>query len=100
MWRGPTWISVNWLIAKGFERYGMEQCSHSILNRSIEEIEAKAEKFGTFFEYYDDRVEIDPPMLNRKGECAPEKNPFRQVVFEFGWSFTLYIDMLYSAKVS
>jgi hypothetical protein len=100
MWRGPTWISVNWLIAKGFERYGMEKCSNSILNRSIEEMEAKAEKFGTFFEYYDDRVEIDPPMLNRKGECAPEKNPFRQVVFEFGWSFTLYIDMLYTTKAS
>ncbi len=100
MWRGPTWINVNWLIAKGFERYGMEKCSNSILNRSIEEIEAKAEKFGTFFEYYDDRVEIDPPMLNRKGECAPEKNPFRQVVYEFGWSYTLYIDMVYTAQTS
>lgn len=97
MWRGPTWISINWLIAKGFERYGMENCSNSIRNRSIEEIEAKAEKYGTFFEYFDDRCEIDPPKLSRKGECAPEKNPYKQVIHEFGWSFTLYIDMVYTA---
>ncbi|MDQ8206299.1 trehalase family glycosidase [Coraliomargarita sp. SDUM461003] len=99
MWRGPTWISINWLIAKGFERYGMENCFRSIRDRSVEEIEAKAEKYGTFFEYFDDRCEIDPPKLSRKGVCAPEISPYKQVIHEFGWSFTLYIDMVYSTQL-
>jgi hypothetical protein len=60
---------------------------------TIAEIERCAAQFGTFFEYYDDRREVDPPHLLRKGECNPD-NPFRQVIHDYGWTVTLYLDLI------
>ena len=54
-------------------------------------------QFGTFFEYMDCDGELEPPLLPRKGPNAPEKSPYHQVIFEFGWSYTLFVDLLYSA---
>ena len=51
-------------------------------------------RYGTFFEFYDDRGECDPPQLLRKGKCAPEESPYHQVFFDYGWSASLYIDMV------
>ena len=51
-------------------------------------------RYGTFFEFYDDRRECDPPELLRKGKCAPGESPYHQVFFDYGWSATLYIEMV------
>lgn len=93
MWRGPAWININWLVALGLDRYGMKSEATQLRKRTITEIERGCEKYGTFFEYYDDRGEIDPPQLLRKGICDPN-NPFRQVIHEFGWTATLYVDLV------
>jgi len=94
MWRGPMWVNINWLIARGFERYGMRDHARTIRAATVREIERTVEKFGTFFEYFDDRREVDPPQLTRKGKCAPEVSPYQQVIHEFGWTTTLYVDMV------
>ncbi len=96
MWRGPTWININWLIACGFDRYGMGEIVDGLRRRTVEEIEKCTERFGVFFEYYDDRCEVDPPALLRKGKCAPEVNPFHQVFHDYGWTATLYADLIFS----
>ena len=96
MWRGPVWINVNWLIAMGFERYGLRDAAGLIRDRSISVIESGIESYGTFFEFYDDRLEIDPPSLMRKGRCAPEESPYHQVFHDYGWTATLYVDMVLS----
>jgi len=98
MWRGPTWININWLIAKGFERYGLNDVALSIRKRTSEVIEQECERFGVSFEYYDDRNEIDPPELLRKGQCSPEESPYFQVLHDYGWTATLYIDLLFTQK--
>lgn len=96
MWRGPMWVNLNWLIAAGFERYGMKAEAGYIRNETLREIERTCEKFGTFFEFFDDRGEVEPPHLLRKGENAPEKNPYRQVIHDFGWTATLYVDWVHT----
>ena len=96
MWRGPVWINVNWLIAMGFERYGLQDAAGLIRDRSIDVIESGVDSYGTFFEFYDDRLELDPPSLMRKGCCAPEESPYHQVFHDYGWTATLYVDMLLS----
>ncbi|MCB8874237.1 amylo-alpha-1,6-glucosidase [Acidisoma silvae] len=98
MWRGPTWVNINWLIARGLERYApydraFGDAAAAIDRATIAEIERCAARYGTFFEYYDDRREVDPPQLMRKGECNPD-NPFRQVIHDYGWTTTLYLDLI------
>lgn len=59
------------------------------------EIEAGFEKHGVLFEFFDDRGEVEPPALLRKGKCAPEISPLHQVFHDYGWTATLYADMAY-----
>ncbi len=95
MWRGPTWININWLIAYGFDRYGMTEVARDLRDRTAMEIEKWTEKYGVSFEYYDDRCEVAPPQLLRKGKCAPDNSPFHQVFHDYGWTATLYADLVY-----
>jgi hypothetical protein len=98
MWRGPSWININWLIARGLERYAafgpeFADAAAALDEATVAEIEHYAARFGTFFEYYDDRREIEPPQMLRKGICDPN-NPFRQVIHDYGWTTTLYLDLI------
>ncbi len=96
MWRGPVWININWLIAYGFEKAGLPEIASALRGETMKEIERSCERFGTLFEYFDDRREIDPPALLRKGCCAPEVSPYHQVIHDYGWTATLYVDLVFS----
>jgi neutral trehalase len=93
MWRGPTWININWLVAQGFDRYGMPEVAARLRARTVAEIERFTENYGVFFEFYDDRQEVDPPALLRKGKCAPHESPMHQAFHDYGWTATLYLDL-------
>ena len=98
MWRGPMWVNINWFIARGLERYGCNAEAAALKAATVAEVERTCDKYGTFFEYFDDRREVEPPQLLRKGICAPELNPYRQVMHEFGWTATLYVDLILEKK--
>ena len=98
MWRGPTWVNVNWLIARGLERYAPQSDEFEALAKTLDastvaEIERTCGRYGTFFEYFDDRRMVEPPQLLRKGSCNPS-NPFRQVIHDYAWTATLYVDLV------
>jgi hypothetical protein len=72
----------------------MTRTADRIRRATLDEIERQFATYATFFEYYDDRKQLDPPELPRKGRCAPEESPYHQVLFDYGWSATLYVDMV------
>ena len=95
MWRGPVWININYLIGQGLRRYGYRAEADALWNATLREEEKFYLKYGTFFEFYDDRRECDPPQLLRKQKLDPDDSPYHQVFFDYGWSATLYCDMLF-----
>ena len=70
IWRGPTWININWFLAKGLQRHGYEEAARTIALRSAELVM----KSG-FREFYN--------PLTGEGYGA----------HGFGWS-TLVVDMI------
>ena len=92
MWRGPMWPNISWSIAEGFERYGLQDEAALIRERTCAVIEKYYERYGSIFEFYDSADEVDPPRLPRKGPNNPDQW-IHQVVFDYGWSAALYVDM-------
>lgn len=97
MWRGPTWISINWLIARGLRRYGLDTAAERLIQTSLRELERTVTRWGTFFEYFDSKAETEPPFLLRKRKNIPGTFP-HQAIEDFGWSATLYADWVLSGK--
>ena len=93
MWRGPVWININYLIIRGLRRYGYKAEAQALMDKTMREIERTYLKFGTLFEFFDDRLEVEPPDLLRKGQNQP--NTFFQAFHHYGWTGTLYIDMVF-----
>lgn len=95
MWRGPVWININWLIAEGLDRYGYAADARELRLKTAQEIEAQCERYGTLFEFYDDRGEVDPPALLRKGKCDPnpDSEQCNLAIHDYGWTATLYADL-------
>ena len=95
MWRGPVWTNINYMIALGLERYGYRDLARSIVADTLREQEKWYLACGTFFEFYDDRKEVEPRALERKGKMPAVYNPFHQAFHDYGWSATLYLEMLF-----
>ena len=95
MWCGPVWTNINYLIALGLERYGYHELARGIVCDTLREQEKWYLECGTFFEFYDDRKEVEPRKLERKG-IPPDGSyhPFHQVFHDYGWSATLYLEMI------
>lgn len=70
LWRGPTWISTNWLVVKGLRKHGYDTVADSVVSKMV----AMIEKEG-FREYYNPETGTG---YRRK---------------DFGWS-TLTIDLM------
>ena len=95
MWRGPTWININWLVAEALEDYGFNDQAEGLRRQTRAMLTKYHDRFGTFFEFYDEDDVIAPPKLPRKGRNDPEASPMHQVIYEFGWSASLFIDLIY-----
>ena len=95
MWRGPVWTNINYMIALGLERYGFHDLAKSIVQDTLREQEKWYLECGTFFEFYDDRKEDAPRDLERKGKMpAGQFHPLMMPFHDYGWSGTLYLEMI------
>lgn len=73
MWRGPTWLNVNYLLIEGLQRSGQTELARELRSRTLALVETQRD----IYEYYDPSTAVPPPR------AAPI----------FGWSAALYVDL-------
>jgi putative isomerase len=74
MWRGPTWVNLNYLLMEGLQRCGYHAEAAELRRRTIELIG----RHRDIYEYYDPQTGDPPP----------------KAASLFGWSAALFIEML------
>lgn len=78
MWRGPTWININYLFVEALRRIGREDLAHTLRRRTLNLLMAH----DGIYEYYNPET----------GEPAAAAAP------TFGWSAALFIDLASQAS--
>ena len=73
MWRGPTWVNINYLLVEGLQRIGQKELA-AVLRRRTLEVMARNDDI---YEYYHPET----------GEIPPKAAPI------FGWSSAVFIEM-------
>jgi glycogen debranching enzyme len=73
MWRGPTWVNINYLFVEALTRIGREDLARTLRRKTLDLIMQHAD----IYEYYD-------PLT---GEHPPKAAPI------FGWTSAVFIDL-------
>ncbi len=74
MWRGPTWVNVNYMLIDGLERSGYLEVAGELRERTFEMVSGLKD----IYEYYNPDTGQAPPLA----------------ASTFGWSAGLFIDLM------
>lgn len=88
MWRGCSWLNINYFIILGLRKYGYTEIADELRKRTLDCVNEWYEKTGNIFEFYDADNKICPFALKRKGE-QPEKPDYLEHVHsitDYNWS--------------
>jgi putative isomerase len=77
MWRGPTWVNVNYLLIEGLRRSGYPDLARELRSRTLDLINSRDD----IYEYYHPESGQNPP----------------QAASSFGWSAAIFIDLAIQA---
>lgn len=96
MWRGATWINMNYLVAMGFERQGRNDLAEEIRAKTLSMVKKYYEQLGVIFEFYDTLDQVPPFDCDRKG---PRQAPYNirnkmDSIRDYHWSAALCFVML------
>lgn len=88
MWRGCSWLNINYFIILGLRKYGYGDIAEELRNRTLKTVLRWYEETGNIFEFYDADDKVNPFYLKRKGE-QPAKPDYRKHVHsisDYNWS--------------
>lgn len=77
MWRGPTWVNVNYLMIEGLQRSGYHDIARELRTRTLDLILQEED----IYEYYHPETGVRPP----------------KAASTFGWSSAIFIDLAIQA---
>lgn len=73
MWRGATWLNLNYLVFLGLQAQGRDAEASRLAEASLAFVDKYYREYGVLFEFYDSRDIVPPPECERKG---PRRGPY------------------------
>ena len=78
MWRGPTWVNINYLFIEGLVRYGYPEHARKLRDKTLELLMHE----NDIYEYYNPETGTAPP----------------RAASVFGWSSAVFVDLAIQAS--
>ena len=91
MWRGPSWMNINFFIWEGLREYGFDNIADELRRRCMAAIEKWYYEGGGVFEFYDPMNETHPFWLHRKGIVGGAGDPGVGVIRDYCFTAAMYI---------
>lgn len=97
MWRGATWINLDYLVREGLLRHGEVEVAGSLVQSMLHYVNVYYERYGVLFEFYDAKDEIPPVACDRKGV---RREPYdlrakMDSIRDYHWTAALIVDLLF-----
>ena len=95
MWRGCTWLNINYFIILGLRKYGYIEVAEELRKRTLESVNKWYQQTGSIFEFYDADDKICPFHLKRKGvqRFDPDYRQHIHAITDYNWS-ACFIELL------
>ncbi len=68
MWRGATWVNLNYLISQGLARQGRGVEARWLAEKTVRFVNRYYCEYGVLFEFFDSKDERPPLACDRKGQ--------------------------------
>lgn len=88
MWRGCSWLNINYFIMLGLRKYGYADVAEELRARTLSAVKKWYDETGNIFEFYDADNKISPFFLKRKGEQPnpPDYLAHVHAISDYNWS--------------
>jgi len=73
MWRGATWLNLNYAICVGLLKQGRDDEARWLAETSLSHVAKYYQEYGVLFEFFDSQDRVPPPQCDRKG---PHVEPY------------------------
>jgi glycogen debranching enzyme len=91
MWRGPSWMNINFFIYEGLRDHGYREIAAQLRRRCMGAIEKWYYEAGGVFEFYDPMNETHPFWLHRKGLVGGRGDAGVGVIRDYNFTAAMYI---------
>ena len=88
MWRGCSWLNLDWFLWLGLRRYGYAAEAEELRRRVLAAVNKWYLRHGTLFEFYDADDSLSPFELKRKGPpvLPPDWRKHMHSITDYHWS--------------
>ena len=88
MWRGCSWLNLDWFLWLGLCRHGYAAEAEDLRRRVLTAVNKWYLRHGTLFEFYDADDRLSPFELNRKGPpvLPPDWRRHMHSITDYHWS--------------
>jgi hypothetical protein len=91
MWRGATWINLNYLIIQGLRLHEHHAEADWLADLTIAHVGKYYERYGVLFEFFDAKDERPPTQCDRKGPHQEPYDIYRKMdsIRDYHWTAAL-----------